>query len=225
MKAEESEKPAASKAESQKDKKRESKLNIKTVSFKQADTNGVKSKKILKSHVSFALEGKKSVALLNEKTPFCVQILALEESLEEALADAELVVSVVPSHAVREVWTRAAPLVRPDALIVSGTKGIEVGTGMLVSQVLCQLLPEPMHERVAVLSGPSFAREIAEHRPTGVSIACRNEGFAIAAQSMISSPMFRCYSSTDVVGVELGGALKNVIALAVGFADGMCVGV
>ncbi len=146
------------------------------------------------------------------------------DSLEEALADAELVVSVVPSHAVREVWTRAAPLVRPDALIVSGTKGIEVGTGMLVSQILCQLLPEPMHERVAVLSGPSFAREIAEHRPTGVSIACRNEGFAIAAQSMISSPMFRCYSSTDVVGVELGGALKNVIALAVGFVDGMGLG-
>jgi len=145
-------------------------------------------------------------------------------SLEEALADAELVVSVVPSHAVREVWSRAAPLVRPDSLIVSGTKGIEVGTGKLVSQILCELLPEPMHERVVVLSGPSFAREIAEHRPTGVSIACRNEGFAIAAQSMISSPMFRCYSSTDVVGVELGGALKNVIALAVGFVDGMELG-
>ena len=84
----------------------------------------------------------------------------------------------MPSHAVREVWTRAAPYLRPDALIVSGTKGIEVGTGKLASQVLCEVLPEPMHERVVVLSGPSFAREIAEHRPTGVSIrweACCRE--------------------------------------------------
>jgi glycerol-3-phosphate dehydrogenase (NAD(P)+) len=146
------------------------------------------------------------------------------ESLEDALVDAELVVSVVPSHAVREVWSQAAPFLRDDALLVSGTKGIEVGSGKLMSQVICEVIPEPLHERVIVLAGPSFAREIAEHCPTGVSIACRNEGFAIAAQSMISSPMFRCYSNTDVVGVELGGALKNVIALAVGFVDGVDLG-
>jgi len=146
------------------------------------------------------------------------------DSLEEALADAELVVSVVPSHAVRDVWSQAAAYLRPDALIVSGTKGIEVGTGMLVSQVLGDVLPAGVQERVVVLSGPSFAREIAEHRPTGVSVACANEGFAIAAQSLLSSPLFRCYSNTDVVGVELGGALKNVIALAVGFVDGMQLG-
>ncbi len=146
------------------------------------------------------------------------------DSLEEALADAELVLSVVPSHAVREVWSRAATLVPPDALIVSGAKGIEIGTGKLMSQVLGDVLPEASRERVVVLSGPSFAREIAEHRPTGVSVACHNEAFAIAAQSLISSPMFRCYSNTDVVGVELGGALKNVVALAVGFVDGMGLG-
>lgn len=145
-------------------------------------------------------------------------------SLEDVLADAELVISVVPSHAVREVWSRAAPLVRRDALIVSGTKGLEVGTGKLMSEVLRDVLPEAMHPRVTVLSGPSFSSEIAEHRPTGVTIACRNEGFAIAAQALLSSPMFRCYSNTDVVGVELGGALKNVIALAVGVVDGMGLG-
>ncbi len=146
------------------------------------------------------------------------------DSLEEALADAELVVSVVPSHAVRDVWSRAAGYLRPDALIVSCTKGIEIGSGKLVSQVLGDVLPAPVQERVVVLSGPSFAREIAEQRPTGVSVACANEGFAIAAQSLLSSPLFRCYSNTDVVGVELGGALKNVIALAVGFVDGMELG-
>ena len=78
-----------------------------------------------------------------------------------------------------------------------------------------------MHDRLCFLSGPSFAREIAERRPTAVALASRNENYAIAAQTLISSPLFRCYTTADVVGVELGGALKNVIAIAIGVADGM----
>jgi glycerol-3-phosphate dehydrogenase (NAD(P)+) len=145
-------------------------------------------------------------------------------SLEEAVRGKELLLSVVPSHGVREVWTRAAPWLEPDALLVSASKGLEVGSGLTVSQIMRELLPPERHERIVVLSGPSFAREIAERRHTNVSIACPNEGFAIAAQSIVSTPWFRCYSNTDVIGVELGGALKNVVAIAVGVVDGMELG-
>lgn len=145
-------------------------------------------------------------------------------SLANALAGKEVVLSVVPSHGVRDVWTRAAEHLEPGALVISASKGIEVDTGMTTSQILRDLLgPEPA-ERVVVLSGPSFAREIADRRPTSVSVACENESFAIAAQSILSSPLFRCYSNTDVIGVELAGALKNTIAIAVGVVDGMGLG-
>ncbi len=142
-------------------------------------------------------------------------------SLEQAMEAKELVVSVVPSHALREVWEEAAGLLCPDALVVSASKGIEVGTGKLCSDVLMEILPASAHDRLCFLSGPSFAREIAERRPTAVALASRNENYAVAAQALISSPQFRCYTNADVVGVELGGALKNVIAIAVGVADGM----
>ena len=127
--------------------------------------------------------------------------------LEEALADGEVVLSVVPSQAVREVW-----------------EGIEVGTGLLGSQILQEVLPEEVHARLVFLSGPSFAREIALGLPTAASLASTNEAFAIAAQSILSSPTFRCYTNDDVIGVELGGALKNVIAIAVGISDGLQLG-
>ncbi|MFQ5514161.1 MAG: NAD(P)H-dependent glycerol-3-phosphate dehydrogenase [Myxococcota bacterium] len=145
-------------------------------------------------------------------------------SLDEALEAKEVVLSVIPSHAVRDVWTRAAPLLAPGALIISASKGIEVGTGKLVSQVLREILPAEACTRLVTLSGPSFALEIAQGRPTGVSLACANETYAIAAQSILSSPAFRCYTNPDVTGVELGGALKNVIAIAVGIGDGLGLG-
>ena len=145
-------------------------------------------------------------------------------SFEEALSDKEVILSVIPSHGVREVWERAAPFVRPDALIVSASKGIEVHTGKLVSQVLQDVLPPEKHAHLVSLSGPSFALELAQHRPTGASLAAANESFAIAAQSTLSTQMFRLYTNTDVIGVELGGALKNVIAIAVGVCDGLGLG-
>jgi len=145
-------------------------------------------------------------------------------SLESALIDKEVVVSVIPSHSVRKVWNEAIRFIHPEALIVSASKGIEVGSGKLVSQVLMETLPKPLRSRLVVLSGPSFAREVAEHQPTSVCVACENESYAIAAQSILSSDTFRCYSNTDVVGVELGGALKNIIAIAVGCCEGMDLG-
>jgi len=145
-------------------------------------------------------------------------------SFEETLSGKDLIISAVPSHGVRETWERAAPFVRPDTLIVSATKGIEVHTGKLMSQVLLEVLPPKKHAHLVSLSGPSFAHEVAADRPTGISLASANESFAIAAQSILSTPNFRCYTNTDVLGVELGGALKNVIAIAVGVCDGMGLG-
>lgn len=145
-------------------------------------------------------------------------------SLEEALHEKEVVLSVVPSHVVRELWEQAARWVAPGTLIISASKGIEVHTGQLMSQVMRSVLPSEARPHLVSLSGPSFAQEIAEGRPTGVSLAASHESFAIAAQSILSSPVFRCYTNTDVLGVELGGALKNVIAIAVGIGDGMELG-
>lgn len=144
--------------------------------------------------------------------------------LEEALRGKELVLSVLPSHAVREIWEQARDWTSPDALVVSASKGIEVGTGLLMSQVLRQVLPGELRARLVFLSGPSFAREIAEGRATVVSLASDHENYALAAQSILSSERLRCYTNPDVLGVELGGALKNVIAIAVGMVDGLQAG-
>jgi len=142
------------------------------------------------------------------------QVLATSD-LGEALADRELVICAVPSHGVRDVMERAAEHLLDDAIVVSTVKGIEVGTWMRMDQVLQEVLARAHHPRLVFLSGPSFAREIADGMPTAVTLACGVESYAISVQQSISSPWLRCYTHTDVVGTELGGALKNVIAIAV----------
>jgi len=144
--------------------------------------------------------------------------------LEEALEDRELVILAVPSHGVRDVMTRAAPYLSDHAIIVSTVKGLEVGSCLRIDEILESVLDPVHHPRLVFLSGPSFAKEVAARRPTAVTLACREEAFAISVQESISSPWMRCYSTTDVVGVELGGALKNVIAIAVGVCDGLDLG-
>jgi glycerol-3-phosphate dehydrogenase (NAD(P)+) len=144
--------------------------------------------------------------------------------LAAALDGRELVICAVPSHGVRDVIRRAAPHLPTDAILVSTVKGIELGTWMRMDQVLADVLAPVHHPRLVFLSGPSFAREIADGKPTAVTLACREEAFAISVQQSISSPWLRCYTSTDVVGVELGGALKNVVAIAVGICDGLGLG-
>jgi glycerol-3-phosphate dehydrogenase (NAD(P)+) len=144
--------------------------------------------------------------------------------LDEAVADSEMVIVAVPSHAVREVMARAARSLPTEAILVSAVKGIEMDTGKTMDAVIAGVLPAEFHPRIAVLSGPSFAKEVAQHKPTVVTIACREEAYAIAVQQYLSCPWFRCYSETDVLGVEIGGALKNVIAIAVGVSDGMGLG-
>ena len=144
--------------------------------------------------------------------------------LEQAVADREIVICAVPSHGVRAVMGGAAPSIRRDAIVVSTVKGIELDTWMRMDQVLAEVLDPAIHPRLVFLSGPSFAREIAEGRPTAVTLACDVESYAISVQQSISTPAFRCYTSRDVIGAELGGALKNVIAIAVGICDGLGLG-
>ncbi|HUT77635.1 MAG TPA: NAD(P)H-dependent glycerol-3-phosphate dehydrogenase [Polyangia bacterium] len=142
-------------------------------------------------------------------------------SQEQALRGAEIVFSVTPAQVLRAVWREAGRFIEPGARIVCASKGVEVGTGMLMNEVLEEVVPE---HPLAVLSGPSFAAEIAERQPTAVVVASMDAELAMAIQRLVSAPTFRAYTSDDVVGVELGGALKNVIAVAVGMTEGMGLG-
>lgn len=151
------------------------------------------------------------------------QIIATA-SLEEAVADAELVVFVVPSHAMREVAARAVPALSPNALIVSASKGIENQSLMTMEEVLSETLPRRSRADLAFLSGPSFARETIEGQATAVTAAARFIDVAEAVQRHFTTSYFRVYTTDDVTGVELGGSLKNVIAIAAGVADGLGLG-
>jgi glycerol-3-phosphate dehydrogenase (NAD(P)+) len=115
----------------------------------------------------------------------------------------------------------AGPHLAPGTIVVSAVKGIEYETGLTMHGVLEDVLEPEHHPRLVALSGPSFAKEIAERQPTVVTLACREEAYAISVQATLSCPWFRCYTQHDVIGVEIAGALKNVIAIAVGMADGM----
>jgi len=144
--------------------------------------------------------------------------------LAEVVSDRELVICAVPSHGVRDVMGKADAFLSREAVVVSTVKGIELGTWMRMDQVLREVLDPVHHARLVFLSGPSFAREVANERPTAVTLACEIESYAISVQESISCPWFRCYTHSDVVGTELGGALKNVIAIAVGICDGLGLG-
>ncbi len=140
-----------------------------------------------------------------------------------ALAGVDVVVLAVPAQTLRgnlEVWFGLIP---PNATLVSLAKGVELGTCKRMSEVICEVaVVRP--ERVCVLSGPNLAREIAAEQPTATVVACVDHDRAVAVQRACSAPYFRPYTHTDVVGCELGGAVKNVIALACGIAVGMGFG-
>lgn len=144
--------------------------------------------------------------------------------LEGALTGAELVVSALPSHVVRAVMTEGATYVRPDAIVVSVSKGIEERSLKRMTEVLADVFRRGSAERLAVLSGPSFAVEVARGAPTAVTVAAQEPDVAEAAREAFLTPRFRVYTSDDVVGVELGGAVKNVVAIATGIADGLGYG-
>ncbi len=143
-------------------------------------------------------------------------------NLEEALAGAAIVVSAMPSHSVRAVMTEARPHLADDAIVVSASKGIENESLMRMTEVLAEVVGG--EGRLAVLSGPSFAAEVCRGVPTAVTVAARDPAVAEAARDAFMTPRFRVYTSLDVVGVELGGAVKNVIAIATGIVDGLAYG-
>jgi len=144
--------------------------------------------------------------------------------LAVACGGADAVVVACPSHAVRELGGAIVSLVPPRTLVTSTAKGIEVESQLTMSGVLEAVLPGPLKARVSVLSGPSFAREVAQGMPTAVTAAAREIGVAEELQRLFNGPTFRVYASTDTVGVEIGGAVKNVIALAAGVSDGLGFG-
>lgn len=150
--------------------------------------------------------------------------LEATDSLAEALDGAEVVVSVSPSQFVDRVMGEAAAHLDPEALVVSASKGLEVGTLRRMDQVLEAHLEEEQFERLAVLSGPSFASEVAGRAPTAVVVASRSEEARLEAQQVFQTDAFRVYTNPDIVGVELGGALKNVVALATGVTAGLGFG-
>ena len=139
--------------------------------------------------------------------------------LGEALADASIVVVAVPSHGVRAVARAAAPRLTTGALVVSAVKGLEEGTLQRMSQVLSDELPTG--GEVAVLSGPSFAVELARRRPTAVVVASASPQVVEHVQAEFRAPWLRLYGTSDVTGVEIGGALKNTIAIAAGVVEGL----
>jgi glycerol-3-phosphate dehydrogenase (NAD(P)+) len=145
-------------------------------------------------------------------------------SMETALAGRRLVILVVPSHAFRGVLKQAATHLDPRVLLVSATKGIEVQSLCTMSRIMREGLPPAHHARLAVLSGPSFAREVVVGRPTAVVAAADHAEVARMVQQALSGNALRVYAGTDPLGVEMGGAVKNVIAIASGVVDGLDLG-
>lgn len=141
----------------------------------------------------------------------------------EALAGAQAVILAVPAQSLRENLRTFAEHLEADAVLVSLMKGVEIGTGMRMSEVIHDETGAASH-RIAVVSGPNLAREIADGQPTATVVASSSEATAELISELTANSYFRPYTNTDVVGVELGGAVKNVIALAVGIADGQGLG-
>lgn len=150
-------------------------------------------------------------------------ILATSD-LDEAVVDCEMIVTAVPSQFVRSVMVRLHHLSYEKLIVVNVAKGIEVGSLMTMSQVLHDVLPGVPPSSIATLSGPSHAEEVSRKVPTTVVAASTNSDTALQVQKVFMTPYFRVYASTDLTGVEFGGALKNVIAIAAGIVDGAQLG-
>jgi glycerol-3-phosphate dehydrogenase (NAD(P)+) len=150
--------------------------------------------------------------------------LEFTSDLLQAVSGRSLLLFVTPSQLTRGVLRQVVAAIDPEALVVSASKGIENDSLMLLSQVFEELLPATMHRQLGFLSGPSFAREVAQGMPTAVVAAAREQRVAEQIQEIFSTDLFRVYTHNDIIGVELGGAMKNVIALAAGVADGLGFG-
>ena len=145
-------------------------------------------------------------------------------SLEECLNLSTFIVWVTPSHTIRDVYSQALPYLRPNSILVCASKGIENETLMRVSEIFDDLTPKTLNLKYVTLSGPTFAKDVAMKQPTTAVVAGKTGEAARIAQNMFNTKRFRVYLNEDHIGVELGGALKNVIAIAVGIAAGLNLG-
>jgi glycerol-3-phosphate dehydrogenase (NAD(P)+) len=152
------------------------------------------------------------------------KLVRATSDMAEAVADAELVILVPPSKHLRSIATKVAKSVPTGAIVAVASKGIEEANLKLMSEVLAETMPDVPEEQRAFLGGPSFAKEVAAGLPTDIVIASTGAGSARVVQEMLHSPLFRVYTSNDPVGVEIGGAIKNVIAVATGACDGLGFG-
>lgn len=149
--------------------------------------------------------------------------LQATSDIAQATRNKDMLILVTPSQRLRENLRLLAPSLDPETLLISASKGIEIGTLKRMTEVICEEIPNA-HARVAVLSGPNIAREVAEEKPTAAVVAAYSFAVAVRVRSLLTAKHFRVYNSDDVVGVELGGALKNIIAIGAGFNDGMGYG-
>lgn len=144
--------------------------------------------------------------------------------LAEACDGTSMAVLVVPSHVYRQVLETARPFLNPEAVLVSCAKGIEMDTGYTMCEVAADVLPKEFQRHLSCLSGPSFAKEVVAEVPTAVTVASRSARTAHRVQRAFATPRFRVYTSPDLVGVELGGAVKNPLAIAAGMCSGLGLG-
>lgn len=171
---------------------------------------------------SISQKGVNELFLPGETLPIGIRAT---NSLEAALNQAQMVVSVMPSHHTRRVFRGMLPFLKPEMLFVSATKGVENDTLLRMSEVICTLISEAgWKPRIGAISGPSFAKEVAKGDPTAITVASKDNELACLVQREFSDHTFRIYTNDDIIGVELGGALKNVIAIAAGVCDGLGLG-
>ena len=150
--------------------------------------------------------------------------VAVETELCAVLPGAGMVLSVMPSHLVRPLYLQMLPCLNPSMVFVSATKGLENGTLSRASEVIRECLVSRFEPRVAVISGPTFAREVARGDPTALVVASLDQPLAASVQASFSGPTFRLYTSADPAGVEIGAALKNIIAIGAGICEGLGLG-
>jgi len=144
--------------------------------------------------------------------------------LEAIVAEKDLVVIAVPSHFLRGVTQRLSDRISARTILVSASKGIENKTHLTMTGVLKAVLPKIPEQHISALSGPSFAKEVAQRMPTAVTVAAKDDRVGSFVQHVFATPYFRVYTTDDVIGVELGGAVKNVIAITAGIVDGLGLG-
>lgn len=174
---------------------------------------------------------RKCITVSRENTKFLPgyripEAVTPSNDLAVTLDGADVVVSVMPSHHCRTLFTQMRSHLRPNMLLVSATKGLENESLLRMTQVIAQVVNEDngFHPPIGALSGPSFAKEVARGDPTAITIATRDAELGQMVQREFSDPSFRVYTNDDVIGVELGGALKNIIAIAAGVCDGLGLG-